>query len=422
MKSIDIKLLELIWQVLSGHIGNEVMQKSAQDIIKSIETNGNIGQDLIFVLYSSFYEAQNIIASKCREELIKKSIMNSYRGVITYKPPENDYAIKNLEYKIESLALQLKEVRKIKLSNQKTSSLHNIKELLTRLSQFDRRSLEETEDYLYELIEKAEKNCDVNIYKTTLREKENSLSKALCDIFLAEIEGQDELNSIFDANLFASKFEANLLTFKDVNDMGANDSGHHFLEKLDSGHHFLEKLDKKLLTITTESNSVKSGISLEEPGNQGKVAHDVPDNESQIKASEELKPNLAPEKLERALEAACKIDSELWRATEIGELAPHLSPEQLEQALEAVHDIGSGLWRAKALGQLAPYLSPEQLERAFYVARNIDPELWRARALGELAPHLPRELLKQAVEAARGIQSNYSRGRALEELTAHLSQ
>ena len=392
----------MIWQVLAGHIGDEAMEKICQDMIKNIKTNQKVSQDLIFVLYKSFYEAQNIIASKCREELIKQSIMTLYRGVITYKPPENDYDIKNLENKIQSLNLQLKEIHKIKLNNQPTIAFNKIEELLTQLSKLDYQSSQTTKKYLDKLIEEAEKDCNVNFYKTTLREKEKGLGKAFYDIFLVEIEDEDELNSIFDANLFA---------FKDTDRMRRDDSK----------DRILEQLDEKLFTIPIKPNLDKSSISSEQLGNEEKVAHDFQDNESRIKALKELAPNLSSEQLEQALENARDIQSGLWRAKILGELAAHLSPELLEQALEAARDIQSGLWRAKALGELAAHLSPELLEQALGAARDIQSELWRAKALGELAPHLPPKLLEQALEAARGIQSDYSRGRALEELTPHLS-
>ncbi len=110
MKYTDIKFLGAIWQVLAEHTGYELMKKVCQDVVKyNIETNHNIGQDLVFILYDSFYKAQNIILSKCREELIEQSTIISYRGIPTYKPQENDYDIRKLENKIQSLALQLKK-------------------------------------------------------------------------------------------------------------------------------------------------------------------------------------------------------------------------------------------------------------------------------------------------------------------------
>ena len=403
MKYIDTNLLEIIWQVLGRNMGNKAMEKICQEMIKNIGINQNVSQNLIFVLYKSFYKAQNIIAAKCREELIKKSIMTLYRGITTYQPPENDYDIKNLENKIQSLTLQIKEIHKIKLNNQQTITLNKIEEVLTQLSKLNYQSFQKTQDYLNKLIEEAAKDCDVSVYKTKLKDKGNGLRKLLCEIFLAEIKNNDELESIFDANL---------ISFKDTNNIRTNDSRHHILEKLDG----------KLFIAPLEPIPTKSDTPGEELGREEKAAHEIQNNESPAKALKDLAAYPSPELLEQVFYDACDIESDLWRAKKLEELAPHLTPKLLHEALETVRDIESELWRAKALGGLAAHLPPELLEQALYVARDIEPELWRAKALGELAPHLPPELLEQALEAARGIRSDYNRGRALEELTPHLSR
>ena len=402
MKSIDIKLLPVIWQVLASHIGNGVTEKICQDIIKYIKTNQQVSQDLIFAIYKSFYGAQNTIASKCREELIKKSIMTLYRGVIDYQPPENDSDIKYLEHKIQSLNFHLKEIHKIKLNNRQAVTFNQIEELLTQLSSLNYQSFQKTEEYLGKLIKEVEKDCDVNIYKTTLRDRENGLRKALYEIFLTEIEDNDGLKNIFDANS---------LTFKYINTIRTDDSQHHILGELDG----------KLFIAPLEPIPIESGISWEELGREEKAAHDIQDNENTAEKLKDLASHLSPELLEQAFYAARDIESDLWRSKKLGELAPQLPPKMLEQALEAVCEIESDLWRAQAMGELAPYLPPKLLKQAFYAVRDIESELWRAKALGELAPHLPPKLLKQALEAAHSIQSDYSRARALQDLEAHLS-
>ena len=406
MKSIDINLLKWIWQVLASNIGNETMEKICQYINNDIETNQKVSQDLIFVLYKSFYEAQNIILSKCREELIKKSIMTLYRGVITYQPPDNDYDIKNIENKIEFLALQVKEIRQIKPYNRKTLTLNEIEEVFTQLSTLlNYQSFQKTQECLDKLIQEAEKDCDVNIYKTTLRDKEKGLSKVLYDIFLAEIEDNYGLNSIFDAHL---------LTFKSVNNVRPERSEPYISE--------LELSDGKLFIIPLEPTSMKADTAWKKSEHEAKLLRYIRDNKQSNQVAKEFPPQLPPEQLEEAFYTACGIESELWRVRKLGELAPHLSPKLLEEAFKTVCDLNSELWRSRALSDLAPYLSPKMLKQALKIACDIESELWRAKALGELAPYLTPKMLQQALEAVRSIQSEYSRSRALEDLKPYLSQ
>ncbi len=402
MKHIDKSFLEVIWQVLARKIGYEVMIKICQNIIKDTDKNDKFSQYLTFLFYKSFYESQNKIASECREELIKKSIMTLYRGVITYQPAENDYDIKNLENKIQSLSFQLKDINKIKQKNQQIFALNTIEEVLTELSQLNDLSLRKTQEYLDLLIEKAEKDCSVNIYKEALRDKSKGLGKVLYETFFVEVENNDELSSMFSADL---------LPLKNINDVETDDS---------STHHIVEKSDGKLFTAPVKHIPIKSGTSWKKLIYGKKAAYDIQDYKSSP-AQQELTSDLSPENLEQALEAIGDSDSDLSRAKKLGELAPSLSPEMLKQALQTACNIESELWRATALGELAPHLSKQLLKRAFYTACDIKSELWRVKALSNLAPHLTPRLLEQALEVAHGIKSEYNRKRALEELKPHLS-
>ncbi|WP_414621860.1 hypothetical protein [Calothrix sp. CCY 0018] len=65
--------------------------------IEAIKNNQQVNQDLAAALEKSFYSSDKTIAIKCREELIKNSTYTQYRGAKSYKPAENDTAIKNLE-------------------------------------------------------------------------------------------------------------------------------------------------------------------------------------------------------------------------------------------------------------------------------------------------------------------------------------
>lgn len=403
MKSIDINLLEIIWQVLARNIDYEGMNRICQGLMKIPEENQIFSQYLIFLLYKSFYQAQNNIASKCREELIKKSIMTLYRGVITYQPAENDYDIKNLENKLKSLNIQLKDIDKIKLNNQKIFALNTIEEILKQSSQLNDISFRKTQEYLDKLIEEAQSNCSASIYTSALRGKKDGLIQILHDIFFTEIEDNERLNSIFGADL---------LPFKGINTLETENS---------SIQHSLEKLDGKLFTAPIKPIQVKPGTSWKKLRDREKPTHEIQNVENSTSVPNKLPSHLSPETLEQAFHDACAIESDLWRAKRLGELAPNLSPKLLEQAFYATRDIKSELWRSNILGDLAQHLSPELLEQAFYDACEIKSELWRAKALGKLAPYLSPKLLEQALEVARGIQSEYNRTRAIEELTPHLS-
>lgn len=403
MKSIDINLLEIVWQVFARNIDYEAMVRICQSMIKNTERNQTFSQYLIFLLYKSFYQAQNKIASKCREKLIKQSIMTLYRGVITYQPAENDYKIKNLENKIQSLIFNLKDIDNIKLNNQKKFALHTMEEVLTESSQLNNLSFQKNQEYVEKLIEEAEKHCNTNCYKTMLRDKENGLIQVLHDIFFAEIEDNNQFNSVLAADL---------LPLKDTATIKTNNS---------SKYHILKKLDGKLFTAPIKPIQVKPGTSWKKLRHQEKATHDIQDVVNPTPKLKKLPSHLSPEMLEQALCNACDIESDLWRAKKLGELAPHLSPKLLEQAFYATREIKSELWRANVLGELAAHLSPELLEQAFYDACDIKSELWRAKGLSKLAPYLTPKLLEQALEAAHGIQSEYNRTRAIEELTPHLS-
>ncbi|KST70141.1 hypothetical protein [Mastigocoleus testarum] len=281
-----------------------------------------------------------------------------------------------------------------------------------RLSDSDNQLSKENEGHLDKLIQEAEQDCDVKSYRSKLRDKENGLGQILQEVFLTEIEDNDELNNIFDAHLFASKFNTDLLTFKDVNYLRTDYSKHHILEKPE---------EQKLATI--EQFSANSSIYQEKLGNQAKVTDDgdFQDKKNLIKVVKDLLPKLSPEQFEKALDIPCDRESDMRRAKKLEELAPDLPPEVLERALEITCNIESELWRAKALGELAPRLSRKLLERAFYTACDIKSELSRVKALSKLAPYLTPKLLEEALEVTRGIKSKYNRTRALEELTPYFS-
>ncbi len=402
MKYVDINLLEVIWQVLARSIGYEDMINVCQNLITDTRIDGRLSQNLIFLFNKSFYEAQKKIASRCREEIIKQSIMTLYRGVITYQPPQNDYEIKNIENKIQSLTIQLKNIEKIRQNGRQKFAHNIIEELLTQLFKLNDRSSLKTQEYIDKLIEEAEKDCNAKFYKNTLRDKEFGLRKELYDIFFTEIEENQELNNIFGKDLLPLR---GMTTIR-INNLPTR--------------HVIKKLDGKLFSAPVKPIPVRPGTSWRRLRYGKKTVDNIQDNANFTEAQRELKSNLSPEVLEKSLQDACNLESDLWRAKKIGELAPNLPPKLLKQALETVFEMKSELWRANALGDLAPYLSTKLLEQAFDTISNIKSELWRVKAMSKLAPHLTPKLLEKALKLANGIKSEYSRTRALEELAPYL--
>jgi pyridoxine/pyridoxamine 5'-phosphate oxidase len=64
-------------------------------------------------------------------------------------------------------------------------------------------------------------------------------------------------------------------------------------------------------------------------------------------------PHLPAELFEQALDTACQIQDDSYRASALGSLAQQGHPELFEQALEAARQIQDDYTRAIALGSLA---------------------------------------------------------------------
>ncbi|MEM7553778.1 MAG: hypothetical protein AAF378_06700 [Cyanobacteria bacterium P01_A01_bin.84] len=200
MQSFSIDLLfGVIWHNLVEGIIYEGWQKGWTALIAESKNNQKIPQYLNLALNKSFLEAQKNIAEKCREELVKNSTSTHYRGSITYHPPENDRDILNLENKIKILKKQLKQINK-KISSDITLSLDKL-EYLLELYNSNHQSSEEAKKYQDQIFQEVQKDCEVNSFKTALKNNQDGLCKKIYNYFLKEIEHNTQLNNIFNIYL-----------------------------------------------------------------------------------------------------------------------------------------------------------------------------------------------------------------------------
>lgn len=199
-------LFKVIWLDLIKNIAYDSTKRdwqAFQIVIEEIKNNKQVNQDLAIALEKSFYSSDKTIAEKCCEELIKNSTYTQYRGVKSYKPAENDTAIKNLENKIISWEKQLKQARKKPFAKNSVFNISNLEEFLKQLSQSNYQTSEAVKNNVNnQLLEVAEKDWDANIYKAAIRDEENGLRKLMFKSFLIEIEPNKELNRIFNAKIY----------------------------------------------------------------------------------------------------------------------------------------------------------------------------------------------------------------------------
>ncbi|NJM20748.1 MAG: hypothetical protein HC836_18450 [Richelia sp. RM2_1_2] len=198
-------LLKVIWQDLIEDVAYDSTKQNwqvLQTVIDENKHNKQVNQSLIIALNKCFYSSSKIIAERCREELIKKSTFIQYRGAKIYSPPQNDTDIRNLEQKIKFLEKQLKQTGKKHSNNQSFLILNQVEELVKQSSQSEYKYYPEEKDIDDKLFAEVEKDCDVDIYKTALRDDENGLRKQIFNGFLIEVESLEQLNRIFNARTY----------------------------------------------------------------------------------------------------------------------------------------------------------------------------------------------------------------------------
>ncbi|MBE9215514.1 hypothetical protein IQ247_23090 [Plectonema cf. radiosum LEGE 06105] len=198
-------LLKVIWQDLIQDVAYDSTIQNwqvLQVVIDENKHNKQVNQSLIIALNKCFYSSNKSIAEKCREKLIKKSTFIQYRGAKIYSPPQNDTDIRNLEEKIKFLEKQLKQIGKKHSNNQSLIIFNQVEELVKQSSQSEYKYYPEEKDIDDKLFAEAEKDCDVEFYKTALRDDKNGLRKQLFNSFLIEVESLEQLNRIFNARTY----------------------------------------------------------------------------------------------------------------------------------------------------------------------------------------------------------------------------
>ncbi|MEB3217270.1 MAG: hypothetical protein VKN72_13710 [Nostocales cyanobacterium 94392] len=198
-------LLKVIWQDLIEDVAYDSTIQNwqvLQTIIDQNKHNKQVNQSLIIALNKCFYSSSKAIAEKCREELVKKSTFIQYRGAKIYSPPENDKDIRNLEEKIKFLEKQLKQIGKKHSNNESLIIFNQVEQLVKQSSQSGHKYYPEEKDIEDKLFAEAEKNCDVELYKTAVRDNQNGLRQQVFNSFLIEVEPLEQLNRIFNARTY----------------------------------------------------------------------------------------------------------------------------------------------------------------------------------------------------------------------------
>ena len=205
-ESFLITLFKVIWQDLTEDAAYDSTKQNwqaLQVVIDEIKNSKQVGQDLAVALEKCYYSSDKTIVETCREELIKSSTFVQYRGAKIYKPPENDTGIRKLENKYNLIDKQLKQVGKKIFTKKSFINPSDLEELVKELSQLSYEASEaKKKDAWNQLLQEVEKDCEVNIYQTRIRDKKNGLRNLIFDNFLIEIEPNEQLNRIFSARTY----------------------------------------------------------------------------------------------------------------------------------------------------------------------------------------------------------------------------
>lgn len=130
---------------------------------------------------------------------------------------------------------------------------------------------------------------------------------------------------------------------------------------------------------------------------------------------------LSEKQLAIALEATLAIQDEKYCSKALSGLAQHLSTDHLEKALDTVLTFQNEQYRYEALHSLVRYLNSTQIEKAFKALLDFQQERYYSDALCSLAEYLNTAQQSKALEVTRSIQNEYSRSSALSGLANVLS-
>ena len=205
-ESFLITLFKVIWQDLTEDAAYDSTKQNwqaLQVVIDEIKENKQVSRDLAIALEKSYYLSDKTIVKTCHEELIKNSTFVQYRGAKIYKPPENDTGIRKLDSKSNLIDKQLKQLGKKLFAKKSFINPSDLEELVRELSQMSYEASEAKKKYAWnQLVQEVEKDCEVNLYQTRIRDKKNGLRKFIFDNFLIEIEPNEQLNRIFSARTY----------------------------------------------------------------------------------------------------------------------------------------------------------------------------------------------------------------------------
>ena len=205
-ESFLITLFKVIWLDLTEDTAYDSTKQNwqaLQVVIDEIKNSKQVGQDLAVALEKCYYSSDKTIVETCREELIKSSTFVQYRGAKIYKPLENDTGIRKLENKDNLIDKELKKFGKKLFTKKSFINPSDLEELVKELSQLSYEASEaKKKDAWNQLLQEVEKDCEVNIYQTRIRDKKNGLRNLIFDNFLIEIEPNEQLNRIFSARTY----------------------------------------------------------------------------------------------------------------------------------------------------------------------------------------------------------------------------
>ncbi|MEL6460072.1 MAG: hypothetical protein AAFQ91_17780 [Cyanobacteria bacterium J06621_15] len=199
-------LFKVIWQDLTEDAAYDSTKQNwqaLQVVIDEIKNNKQVSQDLATALEKSYYSSDKAIVEICHTELIKNSTFVQYRGAKIYKPPENDTGIRKLHSKSNLIDKKLKQFGKKLFAKKSFINPNDLEELVKELSQRGYETSEANKkDAWNNVLQEVEKDCEVKIYQTKIRDKENGLRKLMFNNFLIEIEPNEQLNRIFNAKTY----------------------------------------------------------------------------------------------------------------------------------------------------------------------------------------------------------------------------
>ncbi|AFY52758.1 hypothetical protein Riv7116_0149 [Rivularia sp. PCC 7116] len=198
-------LFKAVWQDMMSDIAYDSTKQNWQAfqlVFDESKKSQQLGLDLTVALERCFYSSKKVIAEKCREHLIKNSTFIQYRGAKIYSPPEHDRDIKILDSNIKLLEKQLKKIGKKNHNHQSIIKMNLVEDYLKQISHSNNQSFQQDKHVGEKLFEEANKDCDVNILKSALRDEKYGFRKLMLKNFLIEIEPNEELNSIFNARTY----------------------------------------------------------------------------------------------------------------------------------------------------------------------------------------------------------------------------